>query len=134
LSCLCSFRGKIPSVTRCVIHCGRGKETSQPEKLLNHRKSTAEQQEHGKIINNFKILITIFAIQMFLFFLRSFGVAEKGLAAGKSGVTMMKKHNEILALMCNTELMGIWRSNQGSVIYEYFSAKTAENKRQKQRK
>lgn len=65
---------------------GGVKETSQPENFWTaEKKSTAEQQEHGKIINNFKILIIIFAIQMFLFFLRSFAAAEKkGLAVGKS--------------------------------------------------
>lgn len=48
---------------------------------------------------------------------------------------MMKKHNKILALMCNTELMGIWRSNQVSVIYKYiFSVEEMKNSAEKRQK
>jgi hypothetical protein len=44
----------------------------------------------------------------------------------------MMKNTKILALMCNTELMGIWRSNQGSVIYEYIFCRKKRIKGAKQ--
>jgi hypothetical protein len=39
---------------------------------------------------------------------------------------MKKQKTRKYSHLCNTELMGIWRSNQGSVIYELFFV--AENK------
>lgn len=77
-----------------------------------------------KLLIILKFLIIIFSIQMFLFLfcVCSFAAAAekrvetKELVAGESGITMMK-NMEILALMCNTKLMGIWRSNQRNEIY-----------------
>lgn len=67
--------------------------------------------------------------------------SEKGLKWVKMVRVSARRHNndeqnmEILALVCNTKLMGIWRANQRNVIYfcgkglmcSEFSAEEAKN-------